>query len=290
MNTELSYKDLTIKTDEGIDKVKELLGSLKLTMEEPVKEVSNLEATVNIGDLEEVQNKFNKASEELTRASEELKKMETQKLGYKEESEILAEKLESYLNNIEELKTNKKSLELHLKECEGTRDALLEENKALKLEIKSLKENKEKEKAISKPPVVEEEKNDVDILTEATKPISKDFDPQNPQDIDYLKNSLALTQATDALLTQEVPKNDIKEEIIPPVVNNTKPTNGEIVDGFNVERDEKGNICKINGEDLDNTEQFYLNSGIYTVKKVMENREAVKSVNIPNGLVGGWDE
>ena len=295
MNTKIEGNGFKIESDEGLEKIKEILPLLipkenKSILENTSK---NLTATLDIKDSECIKEQLEKARITMENLKEENKEMETQKMGFQEEVNILTEKLENQINENEKLYSKiKHKVEENTKvnnENNSLKEIILELEKDI--EINKEQQNK-KQKVIE---VVKKEvvKDDVEILEQATKPIPKpvvgikeevkrDFNPQNPEDIANLEKKLQATIQPNIV-------NEVVENI--PIVE-VKEAPTEIIDGHSIVRNAEGNIIQINNIKLSLNEQFALQASLTTVSNLVNNNKALAQSREEDAqrVIGGYDE
>lgn len=167
----------------------------------------------------------------------------------------------------------------------------------LKHNIKNLEEEKTKlnnaielMKTQVSQPVAKEEPVKIE---EVKKVDTKDFDPNNKEDIDWLKKELN-TAPTPIIPTPEVviPKVEIPQTVVIPTpeVKVEQPTNGEYIDGHLVERNGAGDIIKVGDAVLNPHECMALKFKITTVAQIVSNRAMMEDTNKNRAMAQGWEK
>lgn len=304
MNTKIEGNGFKIESDEGLDKIKEILPLFISKENKPILENTskNLTATLDIKDSEGIKEKLKEVSEALesskiamTNLKGEKLEMETQKMGFQEEVNILTEKLEDKINENEKLYSKLQSqVEQNTKltkENNSLKEIILELEKDIEINKEQQNKNQEVAEVVQKEVV----KDDVEILEQATKTtpktveikeeVKRDFNPQNPEDIANLEKKLKAT----------LQPNFIEENV--DVVKKTpivevEEVKQEIIDGHSIVRNEEGNVIQIDSVILSLNEQFALQAGLTTVVNLAHNHQSLLQSRKEDAerVIGGYDE
>lgn len=304
MNTKIEGNGFKIESDEGLDKIKEILPLFISKENKPILENTskNLTATLDIKDSEGIKEKLKEVSEALesskiamTNLKGEKLEMETQKMGFQEEVNILTEKLEDKINENEKLYSKLQGqIEQNTKltkENNSLKEIILELEKDIEINKEQQNKNQEVAEVVQKEVV----KDDVEILEQATKTtpktveikeeVKRDFNPQNPEDIANLEKKLKATLQPN-LIEENV---DVFKKT--PIVE-VEEVKQEIIDGHSIVRNEEGNVIQIDSVILSLNEQFALQAGLTTVVNLAHNHQSLLQSRKEDAerVIGGYDE
>lgn len=272
-----------MECNEGVEKLFNLyknLADFGLLPKDEKKEPT-VSVKVDVENLEKVKYELDKIKSEHERLIQEnnMLKVEnedlkTQLLGIQQDTSDIdyltgeVEKLENQNKKLvnENVELNNKIKELENKLSEQPKE-YVESRYNPEEHIHDIKEEKVNPLEIPKPEIEQsnEEKNN-----------QNDFNPNNSKDLAWLQNQLGA----------KVEDNKSKEEV------NKQPIedNREMVDGYHVERNQQGQIVKINDIDLGASEIMGLQYKITTVSKIMENKKLIEENNKQNAMASGWGE
>lgn len=304
MNTKIKLPNgLEIECAEGAVKSFDLLINLK---QNGFIETTTTNSTeVDNSKFIKLENSYNILVEKYNALKETHEELENQMLGNmqndtNEDMEKLTAQLDLVLKENEELKGKLVEKENIIKNNDKSiyelEDSLaIKENEIIKLNnaIELLKTQTVEppitevmeQKAIE---VIEKAKENV-VVTEKT---TQDFDPNNPNDLAWLKENLSVApkvveevKPVVSIPTFEIPK------VPTPTIQEVAPVqNGEFVDGYLVERNSAGDIIKANNIELQPNEKMSLKFKLATVKTVVENRMLIENGKKENNIATGWGE
>lgn len=297
MNTKIKLPNgLEIECAEGAVKSFDLLINLK---QNGFIETTTTNSTeVDNSKFIELENSYNILVEKYNALKETHEELENQMLGNmqndtNEDVEKLTTQLDLVLKENEEIKKelverekNEKSLE---SEIVSKTEEISKLNSAMELMQTQISQTNVVEvmeqKAVE---VIEKAKENVVAIEKTT----QDFDPNNPNDLAWLKENLSVApkvveevKPVVSIPTFEIPK------VPTPTIQEVAPVqNGEFVDGYLVERNSAGDIIKANNIELQPNEKMSLKFKLATVKTVVENRMLIENGKKENNIATGWGE
>lgn len=265
MLTKLEINGIKIESDEGVERVFSMLKNIK---------DFNLE---NIG-KEDIQNNNGD--------SDELKKEIVNK---DKHISSLEKSVTTLNNNIKDLKSENEKLNKENTGLKEEKEKYLSEIKNLQKEINGLRKELEEVKSKKSEMTVvldEQPKPKKEVETETTKPEEKtqvDFNPNNANDIAWLKNELG-NNDSDVKVATPIPNP------IPTTESQITPSpQGEVINGIKVIKDDKtGEIIQLDEYVLTLHEKTLLKVGLTTPEKIISNRRTMKESD--EIIAHGWGD
>ncbi|MGL5188018.1 MAG: hypothetical protein ACRC7S_00005 [Cetobacterium sp.] len=216
--------------------------------------------------------------------------------------------MESFQENYNKLLDENEKLKAELIEKENTiknnnksiyelEDSLTIKNNEitkLKTEIDLLKLDQLPQEEIIRedlPPITEiMEKKAVEMIERAKTETSQDFDPNKPEDAEWLRRELGqkieTPVVTPPVFTLPTPKPIEDIEVIEPT---TVQEDGEYIDGLRVIRNQARDIIQIEEFELTPPERMSLKFKISTVDKVYSNRKMIEEGKKESSMAQGWN-